>query len=251
MRLGITLPSFSADPGESIDRAIAAEAAQLDGVFAFDHCFPIGDRSAPSLSVMPLLAAVLASTREISAGPLVARVGLRPDQELRGELLGLAAIGPGRLIAGLGIGDRASEPEDRAYGVRRPPRPERLKRRDTLASQLCRSGIEVWVAGSRQLEQAARASLGGASGVACNVWDDPKRAQLLARAARAEGGAPVTYAGTFPGTAVAAGDLLRRLADAGVDFAVWAWPATVELVVEAREIATAQPARIAAERQRR
>ena len=39
LHLGLTLPSFRSDPGPVLAVARAAEAAGIDGVFAFDHLF--------------------------------------------------------------------------------------------------------------------------------------------------------------------------------------------------------------------
>src|SRR5271169_153104 len=116
MRIGVTLPSFRADAG-ALDAARRAEAAGLDGVFVFDHLWPLGRPDRPALASFPLLGAVAAVTETVALGPLVARVGLVPDEVLVAELASLSHMAPGRLIAGIGTGDAMSAPENQAYGI--------------------------------------------------------------------------------------------------------------------------------------
>ena len=51
------LPTFEVSIGPAVAAAEAAEAAGLDGIFAFDHLWPIGHPGLPSLSMFPVLAA--------------------------------------------------------------------------------------------------------------------------------------------------------------------------------------------------
>ena len=53
VRIGVTLPSFRED-ASAVDAAILAERLGLDGVFVFDHLWPIGQPDRPALSAMPL-----------------------------------------------------------------------------------------------------------------------------------------------------------------------------------------------------
>jgi len=48
-----------------------------------------------------------------------------PDAVLAAQFLALEGLAPGRVIAGLGTGDRLSEVENRAYGIRFGPAAER------------------------------------------------------------------------------------------------------------------------------
>src|SRR5436305_1721416 len=54
MRVGICLPQFRDDAEAAVATARAAEEADLDGVFAFDHLWPLGrpDRPAPYSGVL-------------------------------------------------------------------------------------------------------------------------------------------------------------------------------------------------------
>ena len=83
IRVGLTLPSFVEDPEIPITVARAAEAAELDGVFVYDHVFR-GDPPdrRPALECFALLGAVAAETSRIGVGTLVARATLRPAATL-------------------------------------------------------------------------------------------------------------------------------------------------------------------------
>ena len=55
----------------------------------------------------------------------MARVGLVPNAVLAAQFVALDGLAPGRVIAGLGTGDRLSEEENRAYGIPFAPAAER------------------------------------------------------------------------------------------------------------------------------
>lgn len=120
MKVGITLPTFESSVAPAMTTAWAAEAAGLDGVFVFDHLWPIGQPSRPALSAFPVLAAVVAKTRRIRIGPLVARLGLLPDRLVVDSLVSLFELAGPRLVAALGIGDGKSAGENDAYGIVSP-----------------------------------------------------------------------------------------------------------------------------------
>src|SRR3954447_25029707 len=86
MRVGVVLPSFRFDPDTALDAARRADGAGLDGVFVYDHLFPMGRPDRPAISCFPLLGAIAASTTSVTLGPLVARVGLVPDAMLVNQL---------------------------------------------------------------------------------------------------------------------------------------------------------------------
>ena len=123
MRVGITLPLFNDDPELAVAVARRAEDAGLDGVFVFDHLWPLRQPHRPALHSTTVLAAVAAETSRIHVGTLVARVGLVPDAVLVHNLVTLAAIAGDRLIAGLGTGDSANKDENLAYGIDFAPGP--------------------------------------------------------------------------------------------------------------------------------
>ena len=151
MRTGIILPTFRPTPDEAFDVARRAVAAGIDGLFCYDHIWPMGQPDRPALAPFPLLAALVATLDDGDVGhrsgpfvgPLVARVGLVPNQVLVNQFLALDHLAPGRVIAGLGTGDRLSEEENVAYGVPFASAAERRAELVEVARALKASGLEV------------------------------------------------------------------------------------------------------------
>ncbi|MGH9155227.1 MAG: LLM class flavin-dependent oxidoreductase [Acidimicrobiales bacterium] len=232
LRVGITLPQFRADADEALAVARRAEAAGLDGVFVFDHLWPIGQPDRPALHGPSLLAAVATETTRIAVGTLVARVGLLPDDVLIRGLNTVAAMAGKRLIAGLGIGDRLSRTENRAYGVPFPPAGARRAALVAVCRRLRALGIETWIGG---LSAGTRA-VARSEADAVNLWGvEPSR--LAAEPA----GVPVTWGGQVDLATTDVTAHLAALAGAGATWAVVAplgagWPAAVELLGSAREV---------------
>ncbi|HUF83832.1 MAG TPA: LLM class flavin-dependent oxidoreductase [Acidimicrobiia bacterium] len=151
MKLGITLPSFQDDPEVVLEVARAAERAELDGVFAFDHLFrePRGDGTRrPALECTTMLGAIAAETERIAFGPLVARATLRPPATLAAALDTLQRVGGDRLVATLGAGDSQSEAENVAFGVDLPSEEDRVERLDQALAATRGRGYPVWVGGT-------------------------------------------------------------------------------------------------------
>jgi alkanesulfonate monooxygenase SsuD/methylene tetrahydromethanopterin reductase-like flavin-dependent oxidoreductase (luciferase family) len=125
-----------------------AEQAGLDGVFVFDHMWPLGQPERPALHGPTLAAALAAATSRVVVGTLVARVGLIPDAVLVKSLATTASVaGPGRFIAGLGTGDRANREENLAYGVPFAPAAERLASLAWCLRALRDQGVTTWAGG--------------------------------------------------------------------------------------------------------
>ncbi|GAC1305630.1 MAG: hypothetical protein NVSMB16_01240 [Acidimicrobiales bacterium] len=165
--VGMTLPTFAADGSTPVESATAAEAAGLDGAFVFDHLWPLGSPGRPALWSFAVLAAVAGTTEQIALGPLVARVGLLPAEDLQRAFETLAAIaGPGRLIAALGAGDHLSAAENLAYGVGYPSAKERLGAVGSASDALRERGIRTWIGGQSQLARETAV----AHADAINVW---------------------------------------------------------------------------------
>jgi alkanesulfonate monooxygenase SsuD/methylene tetrahydromethanopterin reductase-like flavin-dependent oxidoreductase (luciferase family) len=228
VRIGCTLPTFREDAGEALAFAEDAEAAGLDGVFAFDHIWPMGQPGRPAIAGKLLLGAIAAATGRIAIGTLVARIGLLPDATLLAELETLQAVSGGRLIAGLGTGDRKSDDEQRAYGLAILPASDRRASMAEIGGELQRQGVEVWVGSG----SAATVATARALGATLNVWD--VAAAEVAAAAR-EG--PTSWGGPLPHEPAEAGGRLARFAEAGATWAVWAWPRHLDEVHEALEVA--------------
>jgi alkanesulfonate monooxygenase SsuD/methylene tetrahydromethanopterin reductase-like flavin-dependent oxidoreductase (luciferase family) len=230
VQLGVTLPTFTDAPVAVLEAAEAAEAAGVHGVFCFDHLWPLGHPERPSLSIYPMLGAVGARTARLRLGSLVARVGLLPDAVVAASMEGLRAIVGERLIAGLGTGDEASRPEHDRNGLPYLGRNARLDSLSALIERLSGGGIECWIGGGgARTDDVARRS-----GAALNLWDaSPERVSVV----RARSGGPVTWGGPIPGTAEEAAAQLVALDAAGATWVVWAWPSSIDRVVEAARLA--------------
>jgi len=224
VQIGITLPTFSPDADGVVAAARVAEKAGLHGVFVFDHLWPRGSPSRPALSLYPVMGAVLASTRSIRVGTLVARVGLLPDEVVLASLGSLARMAEGRLIAAVGTGDSSSADENTRLGIPYGSARWRRERLRHVAETLEAMGVETWIgAGGPATSEIAQAT-----GATLNLWDaDP--ADLRAAAAT---GSPVSWAGPLPADSAPA-DRLRAIGSAGATWAVWGWPQSIDLVVSA------------------
>jgi len=224
VRVGVTLPTFRDDTA-ALDAARRAEELGLDGVFVFDHLWPMGRRDRPALSAFPVLGAVAAVTTRICFGPLVARIGLVPDDVLVAELASLGHMAPGRLIAGLGTGDRKSAAENEAYGIPPGPPDERRLALAACARRLLALGVPVWVGGGSVSTTELAVDLG--PGAAVNLWEGRPSA-VAALTGRCE----VTWGGPVAATAPEIAQGLSEVAEAGATWAVCAWPESVEAVAE-------------------
>ncbi len=225
MRVGVTLPTFRDAAAGALDGARRAEALGLDGVFVFDHLWPLGRSDRPALSCFPVLGAVASVTSRIRFGPLVARIGLVPDAVLVAELASLAHMAPGRLIAGLGTGDGKSAAENEAYGIPPGPPDERRLALARCARAVLGFGVPVWVGGGSVSTTELAVDLG--PGAAVNLWSAQPSA-VAALSARCE----VTWGGAVAGDVPQIALALTELAAAGATWAVCAWPKSLEAVAE-------------------
>jgi hypothetical protein len=229
MRVGVTLPQFSDEADSALAAARKAERLGLDGVFCFDHLWPMGQPDRPALSSGPLLGAVAASTTTIALGSLVARIGLLPDDVLVSVITSLSAISGGRFIAGMGTGDNLSRAENVAFGLPFEPAEERRARLASVASAVCREGVPVWIGGGVPKTVAVAREVG----TVVNLWEvEPMRVAELTGA-----GMEVTWGGPLDGTVPEVAEHLRELAAAGATWAVSAWPESLDVIAEAAAVA--------------
>jgi alkanesulfonate monooxygenase SsuD/methylene tetrahydromethanopterin reductase-like flavin-dependent oxidoreductase (luciferase family) len=147
VRLGVTLPQFRDDAEPAVAVARRAEAAGLDGVFVFDHLWPLHQPDRPALHSLTLLGALAAETERISLATFVARVSLLPDALLVHTLFGLHRMCEGRFIAGLGTGDRDNRDENIAYGIGFAPAAARALQLVDCCRRLRELGVRTWVGG--------------------------------------------------------------------------------------------------------
>lgn len=226
MKVGVVLPTFRDDAEPAVERALEAERAGLDGVFVYDHLWPMGRPERPALHWMPVLGAVAAATARLHLGPLVARVGLVREDTLVDAFATLRHLAGHRLVAGLGTGDRLNAEENLAYGLDYPPAGERRAAVAACARRLGTAGVEVWVGGS----SSATRRVARATGSAVNLWQAGPE-EVAAEAARGE----VTWGGTAGGGPEEVADHLVALEAAGATWAVLAPPDAFETVVTARQ----------------
>ncbi|MDE3139556.1 MAG: LLM class flavin-dependent oxidoreductase, partial [Acidobacteriota bacterium] len=144
MKLGVILPTFRDDARDALGVAAQCEHYGIDGVFAYDHLWPMGSPGRPSLAPFPVLAAVGARHPSLVVGPLVARVGMVATSHLVGQFRTLAAVAPGRVIAAIGTGDSKSRDELEAYGLDYASASERREMVAETAREL-RGEMSVWI----------------------------------------------------------------------------------------------------------
>jgi alkanesulfonate monooxygenase SsuD/methylene tetrahydromethanopterin reductase-like flavin-dependent oxidoreductase (luciferase family) len=208
VKVGILLPSFADTAAPALAAAARAEAVGLDGVFAYDHLWPMGEPTKPALAPFPLLALIGQRHQSLWVGPLVARIGVVSTDVLLEEFAALTLVAPGRVVAALGTGDKLSETENDAYGV---PRRSADERRALVreAAEALTSRAEVWIGAGAPATNDLAVQLG----VTLNLW----RADVGALTEAAARGR-VSWAGR------ADGDLpthLNALASAGATWAVF------------------------------
>jgi alkanesulfonate monooxygenase SsuD/methylene tetrahydromethanopterin reductase-like flavin-dependent oxidoreductase (luciferase family) len=219
--LGLTLPQFSARPGPALDACRDARRLGFGGVFVFDHFWPLGAPSRPALECWTLLAAVAAEAGRapedrgaggLRVGTLVTRAGLRAPALVARMAATVGQVAGTRPVIGVGRGDRANQPENRAFGLPFGTPADRARAvRDTAAAlrgPLAGSPQpEVWVGG---VGPGAR-DLAGRLADGWNGWalTPEELAAGLAgvrRTAEQAGRDPATVAGTWGGQMLVAPD---------------------------------------------
>ena len=234
IRTGIVLPIFRDTPDEAFAAAAEAVEAGIDGVFCYDHIWPLGQPERPALAPFPVLGALAARLpprTDGKGGPflgtLVARVGLAPNDVLAAQFVALNHLAPGRVIAGLGTGDKLSEQENRAYGIPYPTAAERRAEMVSLGRELVDAGLTVWIAGGSE----GRLDEARATGASLNVWD--AEAAVVAEHCAYADGIEVTWAGPPPAALPSLGERVRALHEAGAAWVIFGWPVDPEELVEA------------------
>jgi alkanesulfonate monooxygenase SsuD/methylene tetrahydromethanopterin reductase-like flavin-dependent oxidoreductase (luciferase family) len=218
VRVGLILPVFEPSTDKALTVARHAEAEGIDGVFSYDHLFPINRPDRPALAAIQLLAAVACNTDRIQLGTLVSRVNLLPGPLLVEALTTLDKIATGRVIAGIGVGDSLTKQESFTYGLPFPPVSSRLDAAREVARSLRNQGLPVWIGG----RSAAVRHLAQREADGWNCWDcSPEKLAAF------HGPGQLTWGGPPP-----AGDELsshlRSLEGAGVAWVVYGPPPTTD-----------------------
>jgi len=193
LRFGLTLPSFREEVDPLLEVAVAAEAAGLDAVFAYDHLFRYGagGEVRPALELAPVLGALAVATDTIAIGSLVARATLRLPAVLANVFDAARRIAGDRVIAGLGAGDEESRDEMVTFGYDFGDLASRLAALDAAVDAVIARDIPVWVGGNPTHVGEAVVRAG-----AWNRWGtSPERfaaeCRTIVDLAAAQGAAPV------------------------------------------------------------
>ena len=221
MKLGVLLPTFRNGASDALafaDRAVGAGSA---GLFAYDHLWPMGSPTRPSLAPFAVLAAV-ARRHDVVVGPLVARVGLVGTPHLVEQYLTLERGAPSRVICALGSGDRLSAAENEAYDIAVRSADERRALMAETARELI-DRMPIWFgAGNDETNRVAREV-----GATLNLWD-ASATRVREMAASGE----VSWAGPVPSDLRAT---LDAVCDAGATWAIFAPDVDVEALRQWRE----------------
>jgi alkanesulfonate monooxygenase SsuD/methylene tetrahydromethanopterin reductase-like flavin-dependent oxidoreductase (luciferase family) len=133
-RLGVNPTSIGVTPGWWLDAARRLEAAGFDGVYCWDHFLSRGRPETPVLECWTTLAAAAAVTSRLRLGSFVNNVMNRHPSVLARMTANVAALAPGRLDVGLGVGGSAAEAA--ALGIPFPEIAERVERLEEVAAVL-------------------------------------------------------------------------------------------------------------------
>jgi len=164
--ISVTLPQFVDDPARLIEGARRAEALGFDGVFLFDHLFPLDGPRRPIVESTVALGSVIAATTRVTVGTLVLRTSMRTPEKTASAVLTASRLSGGRVVCGLGAGDSLSRPEFEAFGVPFPAVHDRIESlRET--ARLLKGSVPVWIGGLSPTVQRLAAEI--ADG--WNVWN--------------------------------------------------------------------------------
>lgn len=127
IQLGCQLPQEIGDFRRLLEVARECERLGYDSVWAYDHLSPWWVQSHSAFECWTLLAAIAARTSNIKIGSLVTNINLRNPALLAKMTSTIDNISGGRLIVGLGTGDRLSRAELLSYGYAFAPLQERVQ----------------------------------------------------------------------------------------------------------------------------
>lgn len=215
MKVGVLLPTFRYGADDAFAFAARAVDAGVEGLFAYDHLWPMGSPTRPSLAPFALLAAVARRHEHVVVGPLVARIGLVGTRHLVEQFNTLERVAPTRVICALGSGDKLSAAENEAYDIAVRSADERRALMAETARELS-DVMPIWFgAGNDETNRVAREV-----GATINLWDaSPQRVREMSRSGE------VSWAGPTPPDVPSS---LNALRDAGATWAVFAPDADLE-----------------------
>lgn len=133
MKFGCQLPLETGNFDLLLEIARECERLGYDSVVAYDHLSPFWAKPAKVLECWTVLSAIAQRTRTIKLGSLVTNINLRQPSLLAKMASTVDNISNGRLILGLGTGDRMSRDELLSYGYNFAYLHERIERlRETI-----------------------------------------------------------------------------------------------------------------------
>ncbi|HEY8167115.1 MAG TPA: LLM class flavin-dependent oxidoreductase [Candidatus Limnocylindrales bacterium] len=133
-RIGINPTSIGVSPGWWLRTAGWLERAGFDGIYCWDHFLSRGDRQRAVLECWTTLAGAAAVTERATVGSFVTNVMNRHPAVLARMTANVAALAPGRLDVGIGIGGFAEEMA--MLGIDFPPPAERAARLEEAVAVL-------------------------------------------------------------------------------------------------------------------
>ena len=166
MRIGVTLPSFR-DDASAVDAAVLAERLGLDGVFVFDHLWPIGQARPPGAERDATARRCRRGNR--SGDSRLSGRTHRPVARRRSRrVTSLIAHDLGREVH---RGARRGGPSERCRErspteSRYAPHEERLASLKDCATRLIDFGVTVWIGGRARTIEIARDV-----GAVANLWE--------------------------------------------------------------------------------
>jgi probable F420-dependent oxidoreductase len=128
LKFGCQLPQETGDFDQLVEIARTCEELGYDSVWVHDHLAPFWVKSKQSLEGWTVLSAIAERTTKIRLGSLVTNVNLRNPALLAKMASTVDRISGGRLIVGLGTGDKLSRDELTSYGYEFHGLEERVKR---------------------------------------------------------------------------------------------------------------------------
>jgi len=108
MRFGCQLPQDLDDFDRLVDVAKNCERLGYDSLWVYDHLSPFWSRSGRVLECWTTMSAIAGRTETVKVGSLVTNIALRNPSLLAKMSSTVDNISGGRLILGLGTGDKMS-----------------------------------------------------------------------------------------------------------------------------------------------
>jgi Luciferase-like monooxygenase len=176
MKLGVLLPTFEESPDRALALAKECVENSVDGVFAYDHLWPMGSPTRPALAPLPVLAQVAREHPQLVVGTLVSRIGLYGEEHLVEQFETLSLIAPGRVICGLGVGDSKSALENEAYGLNSLSVDERVASLRSVSIALC-DQMPVWLGAGKHVTKEFAEEIGSS----LNYWQEFPSAELRSK----------------------------------------------------------------------